>query len=80
MNQNYNFVRNLLTQETNARKEESKSFSSKKQTLFSTQGKQQAFSIRLDWHRTNVLITLGNAQNMFFMTLSNVNIIFYHIK
>jgi hypothetical protein len=35
MNQNYNFVRNLLTQETNARKEESKSFSYKKQTLLS---------------------------------------------
>ena len=35
MNQNYNFVRNLLTQETNVIKEKSNSFSSKKQTLLS---------------------------------------------
>jgi len=35
MNKNYNFVRSLLSQETNARRQESKSLTSKKQTLLS---------------------------------------------
>lgn len=35
MNQNYNFVRSLFSQETNARRQESNSLTSKKQTLLS---------------------------------------------
>ena len=35
MNKNYNFVRSLLSQETNARRQESNSLTSKKQTLLS---------------------------------------------
>ena len=35
MNQNYNFVRSLLSQDTNARRQESNSLTSKKQTLLS---------------------------------------------